>query len=353
MEFIADASEGLRADRIWFMEMNTRLQVEHPVTEMITGLDLVEWQLRVASGEPLPLKQDEIAIDGWAMEARLYAENPATGFLPSIGRLERFRLPKAGVRVDTGVEEGGEVSPFYDPMIAKLIVHADTREAAAAALAQACREVEIWPVRTNAAFLARVAEEPDFVAGRIDTGFIPARLDALAADAPLSQSLLDDLATDLRDDEAHSARGPLDAPALTGFRLNGPAVRETVLWVDGEARRATLKSGSDHAYLVDQLPYRVFEAGAPHLIDLSPPLAAAGGAASDGKLTAPMPGRIVALAVAQGQRVAKGAAVVTLEAMKMEHGLTAPFDAIVAEAAVSVGQQVSEGALLVRLEKAD
>ena len=163
VEFIADASEGLRADRIWFMEMNTRLQVEHPVTEMVTGQDLVEWQLRVASGERLPLEQDEITLDGWAMEARLYAENPQTGFLPSTGKLKHFRLPEGDVRVDSAVEEGGEVTPFYDPMIAKLIAHGVDREDAAARLAEACGLVEVWPVKTNAAFLARCASHPDFV----------------------------------------------------------------------------------------------------------------------------------------------------------------------------------------------
>ncbi|MCA3698372.1 MAG: ATP-grasp domain-containing protein, partial [Brevundimonas sp.] len=178
IEFIADGTEGLRADRIWFMEMNTRLQVEHPVTEAITGVDLVEWQLRVAAGEPLPLKQDQLAITGWAMEARLYAEDPANGFLPSIGRLDHFVLPE-GVRVDTGVEQGGEVSQFYDPMIAKLIVHADTREAAAARLAETCGSVEVWPVRTNAGFLVRCLEHPRFVMGDVDTGFIGAEEGAL------------------------------------------------------------------------------------------------------------------------------------------------------------------------------
>ncbi|MGI9170365.1 MAG: acetyl-CoA carboxylase biotin carboxylase subunit, partial [Caulobacteraceae bacterium] len=152
VEFIADASEGLRADRIWFMEMNTRLQVEHPVTEAITGLDLVEWQLRVAAGEALPLTQDQIAMNGHAMEGRLYAEDPSAEFLPSTGPLTHFRLP-GSVRVDCGVEQGGWITPFYDPMIAKLIAHADTREAAAEVLAAACRGVEVWPVKTNAAFL--------------------------------------------------------------------------------------------------------------------------------------------------------------------------------------------------------
>ena len=210
VEFIADASEGLRADRIWFMEMNTRLQVEHPVTEAITGLDLVEWQLRVAAGEPLPLAQDAIRMDGWAMEARLYAENPATGFLPSTGRLETFRLPTdAGVRVDAGVEEGGEVTPFYDPMVAKLIVHAPTREAAAARLARACGAVRVWPVRTNAGFLQRCAADPDFVAGRVDTGFIPARQDALATPPPLAAAVLDAFVADrLRERRRGGVGGP-------------------------------------------------------------------------------------------------------------------------------------------------
>ena len=180
IEFIADGSDGLRADRIWFMEMNTRLQVEHPVTEAITGQDLVEWQLRIASGEKLPKRQDQLGIDGWAMEARLYAENPATGFLPSIGPLNRLRFPQ-GIRVDSGVEEGGQVSPFYDPMVAKLIVHATTRTQAAGKLAAAARDTQVWPVRTNAAFLARAASHPDFVAGRIDTAFISRHLQALVA----------------------------------------------------------------------------------------------------------------------------------------------------------------------------
>ncbi|WP_068874591.1 acetyl/propionyl/methylcrotonyl-CoA carboxylase subunit alpha, partial [Phenylobacterium sp. CCH9-H3] len=161
VEFIADASQGLRGDRIWFMEMNTRLQVEHPVTEMVTGLDLVEWQFRVAAGEPLPLRQEQIELNGHAVEARLYAENPATGFLPSIGKLESFSLPTS-VRVDTGVDEGDSITPFYDPMIAKLIAHGDDRDQAVAALAEACGEVEVFPVKTNAAFLVRCLETPDF-----------------------------------------------------------------------------------------------------------------------------------------------------------------------------------------------
>ena len=167
IEFIADASEGLRADRIWFMEMNTRLQVEHPVTEAITGQDLVEWQLRVASGEPLPRTQADLAITGWAMEARLYAEDPAKGFLPSIGRLDAFDLGDS-VRVDTGVGQGATISPFYDPMIAKLIAHGDSRDAARTALAAALDRSVVWPLRTNAGFLVQALRHPDFAAGDID-----------------------------------------------------------------------------------------------------------------------------------------------------------------------------------------
>src|SRR5215472_2108546 len=171
VEFIADGSKGLRSGAFWFMEMNTRLQVEHPVTEAITGLDLVEWQLRVAAGEPLPLKQDQIQRHGHAIEARLYAEDPARGFLPSTGPLAHFSLPTS-VRVDAGPEAGGAITPFYDPMVAKLIAHAPAREAAIEALAKACGEVEIWPVMSNAGFLVRTLSDPDFHAGRIDTSFI-------------------------------------------------------------------------------------------------------------------------------------------------------------------------------------
>ena len=230
VEFIADASEGLRADRIWFMEMNTRLQVEHPVTEMVTGQDLVEWQLRVASGEPLPLEQDEITLDGWAMEARLYAENPATGFLPSTGKLKHFRLPEGDVRVDSAVEEGGEVTPFYDPMIAKLIAHGTDREDAAC---------ERWPrpapwsrsgrSRPTPRSWPSCASHPDFVDGAVDTGFIEARLDellepGLSATSRPWRHRCQRLETFM---EADFKRGPWEsAPSrLLGFRMNAPRAR--------------------------------------------------------------------------------------------------------------------------------
>src|SRR5947209_9797958 len=169
IEFIADASEGLRADRIWFMEMNTRLQVEHPVTEEITGQDLVEWQLRVASGEPLPKKQVELSITGHAIEARLYAEDPANGFLPSVGPLNYLLLDRHEARVETGVEQGGAVSPFYDPMIAKVIVHAATREEARLKLRLALDRSFIGPVKTNKGFLFECLDDADFATSNLDT----------------------------------------------------------------------------------------------------------------------------------------------------------------------------------------
>ena len=228
IEFIADASEGLRADRIWFMEMNTRLQVEHPVTEAITGQDLVEWQLRVASGEPLPKRQDELAISGWAMEARLYAENPATGFLPSIGRLDRLRLPN-DIRVDSGVEEGGEITAHYDPLIAKLIVHAPDRTEAAAKLAKACGQIEVWPVKTNAGFLARAASHADFIAGRIDTGFIERHgaqlIPGIEPDATVLQAAAQALVSNQTNDPW---------TALTGFRIASPLHNDVAVQIAGK-----------------------------------------------------------------------------------------------------------------------
>lgn len=351
VEFIADASEGLKPDRIWFMEMNTRLQVEHPVTEAVTGVDLVEWQIRVASGEPLPLAQDQIALRGHAVEARLYAENPAGGFLPSIGVLEHFHLPEDLVRVDTGVEEGGEVSPFYDPMIAKLIAHAATREGASDLLAQACSEVEVWPVKTNAGFLARCLDHPDFIAGDVDTGFIEARLEALAARPDPSPNALAAAAMALTleaDDEALADpwRG------LTGFRLNAAPAATMRLYQDDRGFDAPLSSDDipEDVLLTGDGEVVVFDAGETFILTPRPPIKdAAHGGAGDGAIRAPMPGKVVAVAVSVGDKVVRGQALLTLEAMKMEHALTAPFDGEVESLAVSVGDQVSEGVTLARL----
>jgi 3-methylcrotonyl-CoA carboxylase alpha subunit len=338
IEFIADASEGLRADRIWFMEMNTRLQVEHPVTEEITGQDLVEWQLRVASGEPLPLMQNELAIDGWAMEARLYAEDPAKGFLPSIGTLEAFELGDA-IRVDTGVEEGTVISPFYDPMIAKLIAHGATRDEAREALADALDEVVVWPVRTNAGFLVEALDHPAFASGQVDTGLIAREGDALMPpDAPSEEMLIEAAATLAGND------------AFGGFRLNAPARREGSFLLDGRAITVDFTDAApiDHDGPVEQL--LVSEGGQTWTFEPWRVSGTAVGGTSDGAILAPMPGRIIAIDVAEGARVTKGQKLLTLEAMKMEHALTAPFDGIVAGLAATVGAQVQVDAMLARIE---
>jgi 3-methylcrotonyl-CoA carboxylase alpha subunit len=355
IEFIADGTEGLRADRIWFMEMNTRLQVEHPVTEAITGVDLVEWQLRVAAGEPVPLRQDQLSITGWAMEARLYAEDPTNGFLPSIGRLDHFVLPD-GVRVDTGVEQGGEVSQFYDPMIAKLIVHAETREAAAEGLAEACASVEVWPVRTNAGFLVRCLEHPRFVAGDVDTGLIGNEVEALTAVPPPSAyaqaSALAHLGVMAQGVEWPSPWTTLDN---VGFRLNRPRQRDIRLVLNGEPVIATYPEDMERAFvsnlIVDGDRWIYFEQGDVHAFEW-PKFSAAGvsGTASDGSLRAPMPGKIVATPAKAGDTVTKGQPVVVLEAMKMEHALIAPFDGVVGEVGVSVGDQVAADAVLAVVE---
>jgi len=357
VEFIADASEGLRADRIWFMEMNTRLQVEHPVTEMVTGQDLVEWQLRVASGEPLPLTQDEITLTGWAMEARLYAENPATGFLPSTGPLTHFRLPEDEVRVDSAVEEGGEVSSFYDPMIAKLIAHGATREAAAEALADACGSVEVWPVKTNAAFLAKCASHPDFVAGDVDTGFIEARLEGLLGEGRPTAVVAGIAATALVELQSRDGEptpwSPLDG--ASGFRLNAAPRRKMTIECGGTAFETDLLDVDlfpEDLLVVDDDEVVVFEMG--EAFSFRRPKAHAGGEAgeSDGAILSPMPGKIVSVSVKAGDTVTRGQTLLVLEAMKMEHALAAPFDGVVAELSAEAGGQVSEGVVLVKLEAA-
>ena len=353
IEFIADASEGLKADRIWFMEMNTRLQVEHPVTEEVTGVDLVEWQFRVAAGEPMPLKQDEITLNGWAMEARLYAEDPANGFLPSIGKLEHFVMP-GDIRIDTGVEEGGEVSQFYDPMIAKLIVHAETREEAAEALAHAAGQVEVWPVRTNAAFVMKCLEHPRFVAGDVDTGFIAAEESDLVAE-PLSEMGVEDAAHRLRHvaaGSADSADSPWDSlTGAVGFRANAPSRITQSVVVDGVPQIARMLDDNDHPMtrLISLSATRLvaFESGSAFEVSaFARGGSGAGGPASDGALRAPMPGKIVATPAKPGDTVTKGQPVVVLEAMKMEHALVAPFDGVVGEIGVSVGDQVVADAVL-------
>ena len=336
IEFIADGSEGLRADRIWFMEMNTRLQVEHPVTEEIAGVDLVEWQLRVASGEALPLRQDEITMTGHAIEARLYAEDPAKGFLPSIGTLELFELGELeGGRIDTGVHEGGAVTPFYDPMIAKLIAHGDTRGEARERLSAMLQDSAVWPVRTNAAFLINALDHADFVAGNVDTGLIGRDGDALSADPEPSAEML-----------AETAMTLVTPTLAPGFRLNAPSCNVATFLLDGEPLEIALDGqgtcdGETSVLVAEsgkvwQLERWRVDGSHYHV--------------SDGSILSPMPGKVIAVEVAEGETVAKGQKLLTLEAMKMEHTLTAPFDGTVAELTVAAGDQVQGEALLVRIE---
>ena len=351
IEFIADASEGLRADRIWFMEMNTRLQVEHPVTEEITGVDLVEWQLRVASGEVLPKRQEELSINGWAIEARLYAEDPATGFLPSTGRLECYFVEDETIRVESGYDRGSIVSPFYDPMIAKLISWSDERPAAIDKLLLALNSTALWPVKSNAGFLYRALFHDHFKRGDITTSFIADHSEELRGLTEPTDEMLSRAARELVS-EAEAAW----QVGLTSFRLNAAPMRTV-----------PVSFGSDTFYPEAPLIFRgpVFSdivapgvalvtfCGETFALTADYPRGTARGTAADGAILSPMPGRVIAVEVAAGAAVTKGQKLVTLEAMKMEHSLTAPFDGTVAELSAVEGGQVSEGAVLVRLTAAD
>ncbi len=357
IEFIADASEGLRGDRIWFMEMNTRLQVEHPVTEEITGQDLVEWQLRVASGEKLPLKQEELKINGHAIEARLYAENPETGFLPSTGKLAYFDVGHLAVRFDAAVQEGDEITPFYDPMIAKVIAHANNREDAISTLRAECRSsIHVWPVKTNLGFLVRCLGNDRFKVGDVDTGLIASIGEALTSKPTPSLEMLQAAAHDFARIHAFGSGAPVEFSPwahLSGFRLNAASNPQVRLREGGNVHTVAptyaeydiVESGSDALI--------AFENGEAYEFTLDTGEAEGGeAAAGDGAILSPMPGKIVNVATKAGAKVKKGDALVVLEAMKMEHTLTAPFDGIVAELKANTGDQVSEGVLLAKLEKA-
>jgi 3-methylcrotonyl-CoA carboxylase alpha subunit len=363
VEFILDMDDLDEAGdpKFYFMEMNTRLQVEHPVTEMITGLDLVEWQIRVARGEMLPLMQEAIPLSGHAVEARLYAENPDRGFLPSTGTLSRLAFG-AGARIDTGVAQGDAVTVHYDPMIAKVIAHAPTRAQALARLVEALDATQVEGVSTNRAFLARLAAHPAFVGGEVDTGFI-ARHEAALFEAALPPP----------DVVAAAARWQLDRarPAPTGFgtpfRLNLPAASHFALYEpDGSAHAVAVAAdgaisldGSTVAPARDLVLLPMDEGlearrqGRAWRFLTENPLWAGASAAgpSDGQISAPMPGKLIGLFVKAGDRVQAGDRLAVLEAMKMEHRLTAPFDAQVTSVLVSEGAQLAEGTLLVTLEK--
>jgi len=348
VEFIADASDGLKPDRIWFMEMNTRLQVEHPVTEEITGQDLVEWQLRVASGERLPMRQEKLKISGHAIEARLYAEDPAKGFLPSVGRLEHFELGQEG-RIETGVAEGDAISPFYDPMIAKLIARGGDRDEAIGKLAAMLDGVEVWPVRTNAGFLFNALLFPGFGTGDIDTGFIERNLDQLVPEVEPDDALWRGaaaVATAVAEDEEPLAD-------LAGFRMNAAPNASVALGRGGEFRSVAMDDEQPMAAVSgfrDDERVVVFYEGQATEFALTSRGTGTHHGVHDGEIVAPMPGRVSAVDVAKGASVKKGQRLLTLEAMKMEHGLTAPFDGTVAELSAEAGAQVSEGTLLAKIE---
>ncbi|MAC31035.1 MAG: methylcrotonoyl-CoA carboxylase [Erythrobacter sp.] len=349
IEFIADASEGLRADRIFFMEMNTRLQVEHPVTEEITGVDLVEWQLRVAAGEPIPLQQEDLAITGHAIEARLYAEDPSSGFLPSTGPLDHFDLGSEG-RIETGVAEGDMISPHYDPMVAKLVVWEKTRADAIEALADIAESVEVWPVKTNAAFLANALLEDDFVEAQLDTGFIERKLDRLVGDdAPddaIWQAAADFTVLDAIEE---------NAPRPIGFRLNADLRVAATLFHKGESRTVDVIGERDAAHatgFVEDARTVVFADGQGFEFALESRGSGAA-AAGSGAILAPMPGKVIAVDVAEGDRVTAGQRLMVLEAMKMEHALTAPFDGTVTELTATEGGQVQVEAVLCVVEPAE
>ena len=346
IEFIADASQGLKPDRIWFMEMNTRLQVEHPVTEAITGLDLVEWQLRVAAGETLPKTQAELAIDGHAIEARLYAEDPSAGFLPSIGTLERLRLPDS-VRVDTGVREGDAVTPYYDPMIAKVIAHDATRAGAAAKLAVALQRVEIAGLKTNNGLLIRTLTNAAFVAGEIDTGFIDKHLAELLPPEVPPESVLAAAAQLVVDENTPPDGDPWSA--RDGFRLGGRRAPAVELLVGGKRFLVEAASSDAVALRLNSGAIAVIDRGETTVVSPYDPFEAAEamGAPSD-RVVTPMPGKIIQLLVREGEKVAKGQPLAVLEAMKMEHTLSAPAAATVEAVAVAVGDQVADGTIVVR-----
>jgi 3-methylcrotonyl-CoA carboxylase alpha subunit len=346
IEFIADASEGLRADRIWFMEMNTRLQVEHPVTEEITGQDLVEWQLRVASGEKLPKTQDELTITGHAIEARLYAEDPAKGFLPSVGKLSMFSIDDGFARIEAGVEQDDEVTPFYDPMIAKIIVHTDDRDDSVWRLEKCLTEMFVYPVKTNGWFLTRALHSGSFTNGEIDTGLIERNSEEWTAAPMLSEEALQRAAL------TFAVYG--ESQSALGFRLNSDVKPEVAMSVNGQA--AFTKIGDPASsfgvmQLYDGQVLWMNEGGQTFAITpFESRGTGTGHGVHDGEIEAPMPGRVTAVEVSKGEKVAKGQRLLTLEAMKMEHALVAPFDGTVAELSAAPGQQVSEGTVLVKVE---
>ncbi|MBO6725707.1 MAG: acetyl/propionyl/methylcrotonyl-CoA carboxylase subunit alpha [Rhizobiaceae bacterium] len=380
IEFIVDTSEGLRPDRFWFMEMNTRLQVEHPVTEMVTGVDLVEWQLRVASGEKLPRGQDEIGLNGHAFEARIYAEDAARGFLPATGTLHHLAFPQnapAGTifRIETGVRQGDAISPFYDPMIAKLVTHGPDRASALDALGDALAQTNVAGSTVNTAFLAALAADEDFAAGDVDTGLIGRKQDTLTAQ-PAPSPRVAALAAMVASGALEMERTDDPWSTLTGYAHFGATPRKVAIShgdrtldaaltaevggrfrieIDGSVQMLEPASVASGGLRQARWPghVTVFEGAVAHSFVAPDPLEAAEDDATGGdNLRAPMPGLVKVVRAETGQSVTKGQALLVLEAMKMEHTITAPHDGEIAEI-VAEGTQVSDGTVLVRFAEAE
>ena len=372
VEFIADGSSGLKPGGYWFMEMNTRLQVEHPVTEAITGLDLVEWQFRIASGEKLPLTQAQVPVQGHAVEARIYAEDPARGFLPSTGTLVALQFPD-GVRVDTGVEQGSAISPYYDPMIAKMIAHGPSRDAALEQLASALERTVAAGPRTNLALLTALCRAADFRSGVFDTSFIdrnPALLGGAEPDSAAAAfgaaRLIEQERARIEQNLSRAAdepRSPWDA--TDGFQLSGARVTALPILLDGEPAEARVSYGRNGPAVTVDGEGSAADATAIEAADAIYVLrhgrqtivrhAEAGSGDADhtdgdGQIKAPMHGKVLALLVGEGDRVEKGQRLAVIEAMKMEHALTARRPGRVTGIAVAAGQQVAEGARLMIIE---
>ena len=367
IEFIVDGSDGLRSDGFWFMEMNTRLQVEHPVTEAITGIDLVEWQLRVAAGEALPARQEDLTITGHAFEARLYAEDVPAGFLPATGRLAHLNFPD-GARIETGVRQGDTISPWYDPMIAKIVTYGATRAIALRALESALVDTEVAGSVTNVDFLIALTRHDGFRKGEVDTGLIGRDLDDLIAAAepdPRARALA-----------VIGLAGLADADVKGGATMWQP-LRRTIAWEGGQAMLEVLGPGAARVDLGDSIHevrwqgdrwwvddalrrnrivshdagISVFGGRTVHLTRHDPLARDAASAGGDALTLSPMPGLVKAVHVTAGQEVKAGDRLAVLEAMKMEHSLTAARDGTVAEVLAQAGDQVEAGAPLIRLEE--
>ncbi len=374
VEFIVDGTRALAADSFWFLEMNTRLQVEHPVSEMITGLDLVEWQLRVAAGETLPSRLSSLKVNGHAIEARLYAEDPAKGFLPCIGEIIRldFGDVAENMRVDTGIGERGEVTPHYDPMIAKLIAWGKNRDQAIANLDRLIAGSVVAGVKTNSLFLRNLITHDEFAGGQIDTGFIERNLTELVAmdqhlkNRLVRQGIFSELV--LR----YTPAGNSPWSSGDGWQLGGERRIGLDLRVDGETLHAEARwrGGQCEIMLPGESGFTPVntEASFNLVEDMGGVYVAGGGAvvhvalgvhdagpdaagAGEGGITAPMPGRIIQMDLAEGQELDTGETLLILEAMKMEHAIKAPFDVAVTSIMVSVDDQVEEGAVLLHLER--